>query len=168
MPTPAAVEPPTPENVQQSWGVIMFARIYKPAKTAMQSARAKTKEWVLEYEPATPQEIEPLMGWTSSDDMLSQVRCRSRSNPHCDRGAAWPRGRDADRARLQGSRHQPQADGSLSRPLHARSSKRSPASLYLLNESVHLRPDPLRPARDCYGAAPATVLETFTPGLLFA
>jgi len=55
-------------------GVIMFARIYKPAKTAMQSARAKTKEWVLEYEPATPQEIEPLMGWTSSDDMLSQVR----------------------------------------------------------------------------------------------
>ena len=74
MPTPAAVEPPTPENVQQSWGGIMFARIYKPAKTAMQSARAKTKEWVLEYEPATPQEIEPLMGWTSSNDMLSQVR----------------------------------------------------------------------------------------------
>jgi hypothetical protein len=28
---------------------------------------------VLEYEPATPQEIEPLMGWTSSNDMLSQV-----------------------------------------------------------------------------------------------
>ena len=52
----------------------MFARIYKPAKTAMQSARAKTKEWVLEYEPATPQEIEPLIGWTSSNDMLSQVR----------------------------------------------------------------------------------------------
>ena len=74
MPTPAAVEPPTPENVQQSWGVIMFARIYKPAKTAMQSARAKTKEWVLEYEPATPREIDPLMGWTSSNDMLSQVR----------------------------------------------------------------------------------------------
>ena len=73
MPTPAAVEPPTPENVQQSWGVIMFARIYKPAKTAMQSGRAKMKEWVLEYEPATPQEIEPLMGWTSSSDMLSQV-----------------------------------------------------------------------------------------------
>ena len=74
MPTPGAVEPPTPENVQQSRGVIMFARIYKPAKTAMQSARAKTKEWVLDYEPATPQEIEPLMGWTSSNDMLSQVR----------------------------------------------------------------------------------------------
>jgi len=52
----------------------MLARIYKPAKTAMQSGRAKTKEWVLEYEPATPREIDPLMGWTSSNDMLSQVR----------------------------------------------------------------------------------------------
>ena len=52
----------------------MLARIYKPAKTAMQSGRAKTTEWVLEYEPATPREIEPLMGWTSSNDMLSQVR----------------------------------------------------------------------------------------------
>jgi hypothetical protein len=55
-------------------GVIMLARIYKPAKTAMQSGRAKTQEWVLEYEPATPREIDPLMGWTSSNDMLSQVR----------------------------------------------------------------------------------------------
>jgi hypothetical protein len=54
--------------------VIMLARIYKPAKTAMQSGGAKTKEWVLEYEPATPREIDPLMGWTSSNDMLSQVR----------------------------------------------------------------------------------------------
>ena len=52
----------------------MFARIYKPAKTAMQSGGAKMKQWVLEYEPATRQEIEPLMGWTSSSDMLSQVR----------------------------------------------------------------------------------------------
>jgi ETC complex I subunit-like protein len=52
----------------------MLARIYKPAKTAMQSGRAKMKEWVLEYEPATPREIDPLMGWTSSNDMLSQVR----------------------------------------------------------------------------------------------
>ena len=54
--------------------VIMLARIYKPAKTAMQSGRAKTNEWVLDYEPATPREIDPLMGWTSSNDMLSQVR----------------------------------------------------------------------------------------------
>jgi hypothetical protein len=52
----------------------MVARIFKPAKTAMQSGRAKTKNWVLEFEPASPREIEPLMGWTSSGDMLSQVR----------------------------------------------------------------------------------------------
>jgi hypothetical protein len=52
----------------------MTARIYKPAKTAMQSGAAKTKEWVLDYEPEQPQEIEPLMGWTSSGDMRQQVR----------------------------------------------------------------------------------------------
>src|ERR1700742_1826527 len=52
----------------------MVARIYKPAKTAMQSGQAKTKDWVLDYEPSSPREVEPLMGWTSSGDMLSQVR----------------------------------------------------------------------------------------------
>ena len=52
----------------------MAARIYKPAKTAMQSGSAKTKEWVLDYEPEQPREIEPLMGWTSSGDMRQQVR----------------------------------------------------------------------------------------------
>lgn len=54
----------------------MAARIYRPAKTAMQSGTAKTKEWVLEYEPEQPREIEPLMGWTSSGDMRQQVRLR--------------------------------------------------------------------------------------------
>ena len=54
----------------------MAARIYKPAKTAMQSGTAKTKEWVLDYEPEQPREIEPLMGWTSSGDMRQQVRLR--------------------------------------------------------------------------------------------
>jgi ETC complex I subunit conserved region len=53
----------------------MFAHIYKPAKTAMTSANLlRTKDWVLDYEPATPREAEPLMGWTASGDMLSQVR----------------------------------------------------------------------------------------------
>jgi hypothetical protein len=52
------------------------ARIYKPAKTAMQSGNAKTKEWVLDFEPEQPREIEPLMGWTSSGDMRQQVRLR--------------------------------------------------------------------------------------------
>ena len=54
----------------------MVARIYKPAKTAMQSGTAKTKEWVLDYEPEQPREIEPLMGWTSSGDMRQQLQLR--------------------------------------------------------------------------------------------
>src|SRR5262245_50412936 len=54
----------------------MVARIYKPAKTAMQSGTAKTKEWVLDYEPEQPREIEPLMGWTSSGDMRQQLLLR--------------------------------------------------------------------------------------------
>jgi len=32
----------------------MTARIYRPAKTAMQSGQARTKEWVLEYEAEAP------------------------------------------------------------------------------------------------------------------
>jgi hypothetical protein len=52
----------------------MTARIYKPTRTAMQSGSAQTKDWVLEYEPEAPREIDPLMGWTSSRDMRSQVR----------------------------------------------------------------------------------------------
>ena len=53
-----------------------LARIYKPTKTAMQSGTAKTKDWVLDYEPAEPRQVEPLMGWTSSGDMRQQVRLR--------------------------------------------------------------------------------------------
>lgn len=52
----------------------MTARIYKPARTAMQSGTAKTKEWVLDYEPEQRRAIEPLMGWTSSGDMKQQLR----------------------------------------------------------------------------------------------
>ena len=51
----------------------MRARIYQPTKNAMQSGRARTKQWVLEYEPETPREIDPLMGWTSSSDMRQQI-----------------------------------------------------------------------------------------------
>jgi hypothetical protein len=52
----------------------MTARIYKPAKTAMQSGWAKTRDWVLDYEPEEPRVVESLMGWTTSGDMKSQVR----------------------------------------------------------------------------------------------
>ena len=54
----------------------MAARIYKPARTAMQSGSAKTKEWMLDYEPEQPREVEPLMGWTSSADMKQQLQLR--------------------------------------------------------------------------------------------
>jgi hypothetical protein len=54
----------------------MSARIYKPAKTAMQSGKAKTKIWALDYDPEQPREVEPLMGWTSSGDMRQQVQLR--------------------------------------------------------------------------------------------
>ena len=50
-----------------------LARIYKPAKTAMQSGQGNTKEWVLETEPL-PKVIDPLMGWTGSRDTMQQVR----------------------------------------------------------------------------------------------
>ena len=55
---------------------LMTARIYKPAKTAMQSGHANTKAWVLDFEPEQPREVEPLMGWTSSADMRQQLRLR--------------------------------------------------------------------------------------------
>lgn len=52
----------------------MIARIYQPARTAMSSGAAKTHRWVLEYAPSAARDIDPLMGWTGSDDMQSQVR----------------------------------------------------------------------------------------------
>ncbi|MFK7754006.1 MAG: ETC complex I subunit [Sedimentitalea sp.] len=52
----------------------MRARIYKPARTAMSSGTAKTRDWVLEFAQASGREVDPLMGWTSSNDTQSQVR----------------------------------------------------------------------------------------------
>ncbi len=52
----------------------MLARIYRPAKTAMQSGKAKTKEWVLEFEPQSARLPDPLMGWAQSRDMDGEVR----------------------------------------------------------------------------------------------
>jgi NADH dehydrogenase len=42
----------------------------------MQSGTAKTHAWVLEHEPEAARGIDPLMGWTSSGDMETQVRLR--------------------------------------------------------------------------------------------
>lgn len=52
----------------------MRARIYRPARNAMQSGQAKTKGWVLEFSPEERRKIDPLMGWTGSGDTQRQVR----------------------------------------------------------------------------------------------
>ena len=54
----------------------MSARIYMPAKTAMQSGFANSKEWAVDFDPEEPRQVEPLMGWTSSGDMRQQLRLR--------------------------------------------------------------------------------------------
>jgi hypothetical protein len=53
---------------------MMLARIYQPARTAMQAGKALTHKWLLEFEPESAPEIEPLMGWTASSDMRQQVQ----------------------------------------------------------------------------------------------
>ena len=49
-------------------------RIYRQPKTVMQSGRANTDRWVVEFEPDSARPVEPLMGWTSSADTKGQVR----------------------------------------------------------------------------------------------
>lgn len=48
-------------------------RIYQPAKNAMQSGRANTQKWVLEFEPGCAKQADPLMGWIGSTDTRDQV-----------------------------------------------------------------------------------------------
>ncbi|MFN3078072.1 MAG: ETC complex I subunit [Alphaproteobacteria bacterium] len=52
----------------------MHVRIYRPAKTSMQSGRAKTRRWVVEFEPRSPKRTDPLMGWIGSADVTGQMR----------------------------------------------------------------------------------------------
>ncbi len=54
----------------------MRARIFKEPKTSMQSGQANTHDWVLEYGQSTPRRTDPLMGWSGSGDMASQVRLK--------------------------------------------------------------------------------------------
>ena len=49
-------------------------RIYRPAKTAMQSGLANTRKWLLEFEPGAAKNIDFLMWWVRSDDTRDQVR----------------------------------------------------------------------------------------------
>ena len=52
----------------------MIARIYRPAKNAMQSGKAGTRDWLLEFAPASARKSDPLMGWTQSSDMNGQIK----------------------------------------------------------------------------------------------
>jgi hypothetical protein len=52
----------------------MLARIFRPAKTAMQSGKAKSNDWALEFEPESARVPDRLMGWTQSRDMNGEVR----------------------------------------------------------------------------------------------
>jgi len=57
----------------------MSARIYQPARNAMQSGQANSGDWILEFIPAEAKSLDPLMGWTSSGDMNSQVKLKFNS-----------------------------------------------------------------------------------------
>lgn len=52
------------------------ARIFKPARNAMQSGRANVAGWVLEFEPSERREVDPLVGWVGSGDTLQQLKLR--------------------------------------------------------------------------------------------
>jgi len=52
----------------------MTARIYQQPKHAMQSGKARTDEWVLEFPASEARFADPLMGWTGSSDTQSQVK----------------------------------------------------------------------------------------------
>ena len=54
----------------------MSARIYSPTRTAMQSGKRNLGIWLLEFDANAPRTVEPLMGYTSSSDMLSQVHLK--------------------------------------------------------------------------------------------
>ena len=51
----------------------MTVRIFKPAKNAMQSGLARTREWVIQPEPGAAKTIDPLTGWVGSGDTDAQV-----------------------------------------------------------------------------------------------
>tara|TARA_B100001057_G_scaffold339091_1_gene339881 strand:- start:263 stop:544 length:282 start_codon:yes stop_codon:yes gene_type:complete len=49
------------------------AKIYIPNKSPMQSGLGKSDKWILEFETKNPTK-NPLMGWESSNDTLSEIR----------------------------------------------------------------------------------------------
>ena len=58
--------PPRPYKMKK-------AKIYKPTKTAMQSGRRNSRNWLLEFDTLSTG-INPLMGWESSNDTMGEVK----------------------------------------------------------------------------------------------
>ncbi len=52
----------------------MLAKIYRPARNAMQSGTAKSQDWVLEFVSESARTVDPLMGWIGNGDTNTQVR----------------------------------------------------------------------------------------------
>lgn len=71
----------------------MTVRIYRPAKTAMQSGKGNSKAWVLEYEPSAPKQPDNLMGWLGSGDMTQQIRLQF---PTCEDAVAYAQRKGLD------------------------------------------------------------------------
>ncbi len=64
----------------------MMARIYQRPKSAMQSGRARTGDWLLEHERNEPQRADPLTGWPGSGATDTQIQLRFDS---CDAAVAY-------------------------------------------------------------------------------
>ena len=52
----------------------MQAKIYKPAKTAMQSGRAKYNKWILKISDSKNQTKDTMMGWNGGSNTRSQIQ----------------------------------------------------------------------------------------------
>ncbi len=65
----------------------MRALIYQPTKNAMQSGRAKTKNWILEFDPNSARTRDPLTGWTGSNDVQAQVKLKFANKANAERYA---------------------------------------------------------------------------------
>ncbi|MBY0430456.1 MAG: ETC complex I subunit [Rhodospirillales bacterium] len=80
MPTPGSTdysfpsgEPLTPARRAEQSESKVKVRIHRGTRSPMQAGKRQTHHWILEFEPESASEIEPLMGWTASADMRQQV-----------------------------------------------------------------------------------------------
>jgi hypothetical protein len=138
-----------------------LAVIYKPARSAMTSGKARTRDWKLRFEPRSRPLIEPLMGWTGCDDTLSQIEL---TFPSAAAAVAYAR-RQGLRYLLQGEENPDARPGSNAKAANARSSSSDvwPWRLEWVERTLGLRGDqnksgPVRgPA--AYYASPQDVLD---------